>query len=143
MSDFCTTHTRRARKHYRCEVCSIDIRPGDGYAEQTGVSEGRCYRVRSHIGCRGALYAAREPRQVDGGPHDISTCVDYEAVTGAVMAAVSVERWAVRVWWVLAHQQNDAAELPRMLNHRLARAARRDKLVAYLHERDARVRRAP
>lgn len=43
--------TRRARKAYRCELCSARISPGDHYAYQSNVYDDRAYTWRNCLPC--------------------------------------------------------------------------------------------
>lgn len=138
MSDCHTVHHRRARKHYRCEACYLGIRPGDVYADCTGIFDGGPYRDRRHVGCAAAIVAARaDYRDPYEGPYDLDTCLDCDAITDDVLAAVATERWAVRVRWLLARQAQDDEE---PLAGWPGRAARRHEVVEHLHARDSRAR---
>lgn len=52
MSDFYHPHeTRKARKLHHCTYCAEPISPGDEYAHQTGVYDGRWYVNKMHPEC--------------------------------------------------------------------------------------------
>lgn len=105
---------RVARKPYRCGLCAIRINPGDLYAFQTNIFDGRIYTWRDCIHCdRDEIL--NYVHDWDGGWSDEG--VDYEKA--AQWAEEAVE-WPKH--WIRYNRPIDGAERAAARNW-LARAA--------------------
>ena len=97
---------RRARKAHRCQLCGVRIRPGDTYASQNNVYDGRAYTWRDCLHCDrdGVVNYVADWCDPDNG-------VDYEA---AFEWATEAMTWP-RVWggwstsWPMRAAEHEAA----------------------------------
>lgn len=96
--------TRVARKHYRCAMCDLSIRPGDAHYASNNVYDGRIYTWRECVWCH-QDGVCDEVWSWAGGFHDEG--VNYEdaqewAPESVRWSTNAITRAAARRWFARA-----------------------------------------